>query len=72
MAVKDGRIVEVGKIDGDTGRLRAKVYPSFIDLHNHSDFALLVERGAKSKTRMEVSTVVFPSRGSGVAPSTMR
>ncbi|MBS7638061.1 D-aminoacylase [Candidatus Bathyarchaeota archaeon] len=72
VAVKDGRIEEVGKIPGGakeildaTGLL---VCPGFIDLHDHSDFTLLVDRKAENKVRMGVSTLVFPSCGSGAAP----
>lgn len=72
VAVRDGRIAEVGKVLGGA-RLTLDasglvVCPGFIDLHDHSDFSLLVERGAENKVRMGVSTVVFPSCGSGAAP----
>ncbi|MBS7652588.1 D-aminoacylase [Candidatus Bathyarchaeota archaeon] len=72
VAVSDGRIVEVGKVfEGAEETLDASglmVCPGFIDLHDHSDFALLVDRRAENKVRMGVSTVVFPSCGSGAAP----
>jgi N-acyl-D-amino-acid deacylase len=72
VAVRDGRIAEVGKIDGDAREAidasDLVVCPGFIDLHDHSDLAILVERRAENKVRMGVSTVVFPSCGSGAAP----
>ncbi|MFQ6053185.1 MAG: D-aminoacylase, partial [Candidatus Bathyarchaeia archaeon] len=72
VAVKDGRIAEVRRVHGEaeevldaSGRV---VSPGFIDLHDHSDFTLLVNRRAESKVHMGVSTIVFPSCGSGAAP----
>ena len=72
VAVKDGFIVEVGQIlDEAEEVIDAKdraVCPGFIDLHDHSDFSLLVERKAINKVRQGVSTLVFPSCGGGAAP----
>jgi len=72
VAVKDSRIVEVGLVSGEaedvldaSGKV---VSPGFVDLHDHSDFTLLVNRLAESKVHMGVSTIVFPSCGSGAAP----
>ena len=72
VGVKEGRIVEVGKILGDAregidaGGLA--VSPGFIDLHDHSDYTIMVNREADSKVHMGVSTTVFASCGSGAAP----
>ncbi|RLI14837.1 D-aminoacylase, partial [Candidatus Bathyarchaeota archaeon] len=72
VAIRDGRIVEVGRVYGDAREvLRVDglvVAPGFIDMHDHSDLAILVERRAENKVRMGVSTIVFPNCGSGVAP----
>ncbi|MBN2333965.1 D-aminoacylase [Candidatus Bathyarchaeota archaeon] len=72
VAVKDGKIVEVGRVRGDAEEAidaaGLAVSPGFIDLHDHSDYPILVNRGADSKVHMGVSTTVFPSCGSGAAP----
>jgi N-acyl-D-amino-acid deacylase len=72
VAVKDGRIVEVGRVQGEAeeefNASSMVVCPGFIDLHDHSDFTLLVNRRAESKVHMGVSTIVFPSCGLGAAP----
>ncbi len=72
VAVKEGRIAGIGRISGDAEEvLNASgkaVSPGFIDLHDHSDFPLLVERRATNKIRQGVSTLVFPSCGGGAAP----
>ena len=72
VAVKEGRIVEVGKILGDAKEVidarGLAVSPGFIDLHDHSDYTIMVNREADSKVHMGVSTTVFASCGSGAAP----
>ena len=78
--VQNGKVVEIrdgyaraADIDGD-GEVRVIdlsdrfVMPGFIDLHDHSDFSLLVERKAINKVKQGVSTLVYPSCGSGAAP----
>jgi N-acyl-D-amino-acid deacylase len=72
VGVKDGRIVEVGRIQGDADEVidagGLAVAPGFIDLHDHSDYTIMVNREADSKVHMGVSTTVFASCGSGAAP----
>jgi N-acyl-D-amino-acid deacylase len=72
VAVKEGRIAEIGLVSGEAKEtLDASgkfVCPGFIDLHDHSDFSLMVNRGAENKVHMGVSTLVFPSCGGGAAP----
>ena len=54
MGVRDGRVAEVGEIDGAhaaevidaTGRL---VTPGFIDIHSHSDYTLLRDPRAMAR-----------------------
>ena len=72
LAVRDGHIVEVGRVSGEAEEVLdasgGVVCPGFIDLHEHSDLTLLVNRRAESKVHMGVSTLVFPNCGSGAAP----
>jgi dihydroorotase/N-acyl-D-amino-acid deacylase len=64
IAIQDGKIAEIGRI-GDVPAKRtidAKgmiVAPGFIDLHSHSDFALLVDGKAESKIRQGVTTEII-------------
>ena len=71
VAVRDGRIVEVGSVSGPSARTidaRSRVLaPGFIDPHSHSDYALLVDGNAESKIRQGVTTEVIGESGS-VAP----
>jgi N-acyl-D-amino-acid deacylase len=71
VAVRDGRIVGVGRVAGAATRtIDARgmvVAPGFIDPHSHSDFALLTDGNAESKIRQGVTTEVIGESGS-VAP----
>ena len=73
IGVKDGVITEIGRISKEAETvIDAKglaVSPGIIDLHDHSDYTILADREATSKVHMGVSTTVFPSCGSGAAPS---
>ncbi|HSB18084.1 MAG TPA: D-aminoacylase [Bryobacteraceae bacterium] len=69
VAVKGGRIVAVGRIEGrtaartiDAGGLT--VAPGFIDIHNHSDETILVDGNAESMVRQGVTTMIFGEGGS--------
>jgi len=72
IGVKDGRITEIGKFMGGSKEVidvkGQAVAPGFIDLHDHSDYSILVNREAHSKVHMGVTTTVFASCGSGAAP----
>lgn len=72
IAVKDGVIASIGKNLKDAKKtINAEGYavsPGIIDLHDHSDTTILVDREATSKVHMGVSTTTFPSCGSGAAP----
>ncbi len=72
ISVKNGVIAKIGRTSKDAETIiDAKdlaVSPGFIDLHDHSDFTILVNREAVSKVHMGVSTTVFASCGSGAAP----
>ena len=72
VAVKDGKIVQVGPVTAEAKVVLdaegMAVSPGFIDLHDHSDYTILVNRTADSKVHMGVTTTVFASCGSGAAP----
>ncbi len=73
LAVQDGRIAEVGAhVTGDAREVidaRGRVLcPGFIDVHSHSDFTILVNGGADSKTRQGVTTEVIGNCGYAAAP----
>jgi N-acyl-D-amino-acid deacylase len=64
VAVKDGRIVEVGRLPNASARRVIDatgliVAPGFIDLHSHSDYTLLVDGTAQSKVRQGVTTEIL-------------
>jgi N-acyl-D-amino-acid deacylase len=64
VAVKEGKIAEVGRLTNATARrvIDAQgltVTPGFIDLHSHSDFTLLADGNAQSKIRQGVTTEIL-------------
>jgi N-acyl-D-aspartate/D-glutamate deacylase len=71
VGIRDGRIARIGNLEGApaTRRIDATgltVAPGFIDIHNHSDYTLLVEPKAESMIRQGVTTVVLgESRSAG-------
>ena len=72
VAIRDGRIVEVGALDGRaaTRTIDAKgltVAPGFIDLHTHSELPLLADGRAESKVRQGVTLDVM-GESTSVAP----
>lgn len=72
ISIKNGFITDIGKKSKDAKTVidvkGLAVAPGFIDLHDHSDLTILVNREAVSKVHMGVSTTVFASCGSGAAP----
>ena len=71
VAVKDGRIVEVGRVEADGPELDAGglvVAPGFVDLHSHSDYTLLVDPRAVSAVHQGVTTEVVGNCGFGCFP----
>ena len=64
VAVKDGRIVAVGRLVNPTARrvidaTGLAVAPGFIDLHTHSDYTLLADGDGQSKIRQGVTTEII-------------
>src|SRR5437763_2669018 len=64
VAVKDGKIADVGRLENATAKQVVDaaglvVAPGFIDLHSHSDFALLADGKAESKVRQGVTTEIL-------------
>ncbi|MCS6854439.1 MAG: amidohydrolase family protein, partial [Elioraea sp.] len=72
IAVRDGRIVAVGRIPvRGAVELDAEgliVAPGFIDIHSHSDFTLLVDPRALSALHQGVTTEVIGNCGFGCFP----
>jgi len=64
VAVKDGKIANVGRLPKATARrvidaTGMVVAPGFIDLHSHSDYTLLVDGTGQSKLRQGVTTEIL-------------
>jgi N-acyl-D-aspartate/D-glutamate deacylase len=73
VAIKDGRIAALGRLDGGSARRTIDatglvVAPGFVDIHNHSDDTLLVDGDAQSMVRMGVTSMILGEGGSA-APS---
>ena len=73
VAVKDGRVLEVGpaRVPEDVPRLDARglyVTPGFVDVHSHSDFTLFLDPRAVSSVTQGVTTELVGNCGHGCAP----
>jgi N-acyl-D-aspartate/D-glutamate deacylase len=73
IAIKDGRISKIERIGSDRASRTIDVggliiCPGFIDMHNHSDFSLLVDPKMESKVRQGVTTDVNGNCGNSPAP----
>ena len=76
VAIADGRIAAVGKVEGEaqreidaSGRV---VTPGFIDVHSHDDIACINTPGMDFKAAQGVTTVVNGNCGAGAAPANER
>jgi N-acyl-D-amino-acid deacylase len=73
VGIESGRIVKVSRVESlDASRtIDAKglvVAPGFIDIHTHSDFALLLNRKAESAVRQGITTSLLGACGRTCAP----
>ncbi|WP_312348336.1 D-aminoacylase [Stenotrophomonas acidaminiphila] len=76
VAVRDGRIVAVGTVDGGASQVidaggRA-LAPGFIDVHTHDDLEVLRNPGMASKLSQGVTTVVVGNCGISASPVRIR
>jgi N-acyl-D-amino-acid deacylase len=73
VGIRDGKIAALGRLAGAEAARRIDaadrvVSPGFIDMHNHSDFTLLVRPEADSHIRQGVTTLVIGNCGGSAAP----
>jgi N-acyl-D-amino-acid deacylase len=77
LAVRDGRIEEVGIVPADAESIEEIdasgmiLAPGFIDIHTHADIALLSRPEHLPKIMQGVTTEVFTNCGLGFAPATI-
>jgi len=78
IAIEDGRIREVGRLDEGATAERVidatgkTVCPGFVDPHSHSDFTILTNPTAESTIRQGVTTEVVGNCGWSYAPVSER
>jgi N-acyl-D-amino-acid deacylase len=73
VGIKGGRIAAVGRLEGLHAALVLEapglvVAPGFVDIHDHSDYALLTDGDAQSMIRQGVTSVIL-GEGESAAPS---
>jgi N-acyl-D-amino-acid deacylase len=72
VAVKDGLIVNIGKINESADSVVEVrgliVAPGFIDTHSHSDLFLIQEPSSKGKVHQGITTEIIGQDGLGEAP----
>ena len=69
IGVRAGRIARLGDLRTAAAHRRIEVHgltvaPGFIDIHNHSDYTILIEPQAESMIRQGVTTMVLGESGS--------
>ncbi len=75
IAIKEGKIVKIKhKIEGSASKeINADqliVCPGFIDMHSHSDFAIIFDNKLQSTIRQGITTSVIGNCGGSMAPIT--
>lgn len=71
IGVRDGKVATIGDLSRATATRRIEaqgltVAPGFIDMHDHSDYTILIEPAAQSMIRQGVTTLVLgESRSAG-------
>lgn len=74
VGIKDGKIAAIDVLERASGNILDAaglvVAPGFIDMHSHSDVALLANPRAESKVRQGVTTEVIGNCGASAAPLT--
>src|SRR3954451_24851590 len=69
VGIRDGKVAAMGRLAGKSARQTIDaagliVAPGFIDIHNHSDFTMLVDGNAESMIRQGVTSMIFGEGGS--------
>ncbi len=72
VGIRSGKIAAMGRLGGRTAAttinaLGLVIAPGFIDIHNHSDYTLLVDGNAESMIRQGVTSIIL-GEGASVAP----
>jgi N-acyl-D-aspartate/D-glutamate deacylase len=72
VAVKDGNIVAVGRVEGEAGRVidaaGCIVTPGFVDVHTHYDGQVTWDETLEPSTQHGVTTMIAGNCGVGFAP----
>jgi N-acyl-D-amino-acid deacylase len=72
IAIKDGKIAAIGSLSAEAKRTidgtGLVATPGFVDMHSHSDLALLQPVAPDAKVRQGITTELLAQDGLGVAP----
>ena len=71
--IRDGKIAKIGRLGKTAAAVRISaedmlVCPGFIDVHSHSDVALLFDNSLQSTIRQGITTSVLGNCGENLAP----
>ena len=69
VGIREGKVAAMGRLSGKTAKQTIDaagliVAPGFIDIHNHSDYSILVDGNAESMVRQGVTSMIFGEGGS--------